>query len=255
MLSFVVCDDNKAILDRLVKMLESLFIKHHFDAEVSFASTDAKSTLQYLENNIVHALFLDIDLKSKISGLDLAEKIRKTNKQVYIVFTSAHLEYILKAYQYKTFDFMPKPITVERLEDTILRMMDDMNVKDIKSHFIRLNNRNTIINEDSINFIKRDGMKLVFYTDSRIYETYSSFNKISEELPPNFVRCHKSYIANINKILDISPSENTIVFDSEHDLKCFIGPKYKNKIMEVLENDGNFTNNLDGVNDGKWGID
>lgn len=248
MLNFVVCEDNKAILDRLSKMLESLFIKHHLDAEVSLASTDADSTLQYIENNTVNAIFLDIDLKSKISGLDIAEKIRKTNKQVYIVFISAHLEYILKAYQYKTFDFMPKPITVERLEDTILRMMDDMSVKDNKSHFIRLNNRNTIINEDSINYIKKDGMKLVFYTDNRIYETYSSFNKISEELSPNFVRCHKSYIANINKITDVSPSKNTIIFNDESGLKCFIGPKYKNKIMEVLKNDGNFTNNLDSVN-------
>lgn len=251
MLNFVVCDDNKAILDRLVKMLESLFIKHHFDAEVSFSSTNAESILQYCQNNIVNAIFLDIDLKSEISGLDLAEKIRKTNKQVYIIFTSAHLEYILKAYQYKTFDFIPKPITIERLDETILRMIDDINVKDTKSHFIRLNNRNTIINEDSINFIKKDGMKLVFYTDNRIYETYSSFNKISEELSPNFVRCHKSYIANINKISDVNSSDNTIMFDSEHDLKCFIGPKYKNKIMEVLKNDGNVTNNLDSVNDGE----
>lgn len=251
MLNFVVCDDNKAILDRLVKMLESLFIKHHFDAEVSFSSTNAESILQYCQNNIVNAIFLDIDLKSEISGLDLAEKIRKTNKQVYIIFTSAHLEYILKAYQYKTFDFIPKPITIERLDETILRMIDDINVKDTKSHFIRLNNRNTIINEDSINFIKKDGMKLVFYTDNRIYETYSSFNKISEELSPNFVRCHKSYIANINKISDVNSNDNTIMFDSEHDLKCFIGPKYKNKIMEVLKNDGNVTNNLDSVNDGE----
>lgn len=248
MLSFVVCDDNQAILDRLVKMLESLFIKHHIDAEVSFASIDAESTLQYAKNNIVNALFLDIDLKSNISGLDLAEKIRKINKQVYIVFTSAHLEYILMAYKYKTFDFIPKPITVERLDDTILRMIDDINPNNKNSHFIRINNKNTIIDENSINFIKKDGMKLIFYTNNRTYETYSSFNKISEELPSNFVRCHKSYIANINKITNVSSNNNTILFDNNNELKCFIGPKYKNKIMEVLKNDGDITNNLDSIN-------
>jgi len=245
MLSFVVCDDNKSILDRLVKMLESLFIKHNFDAEVSFASTNAEETLNYIQNNVVNALFLDIDLKSKISGLDLANTIRKFNKQVYIVFTSAHLEYILMAYQYKTFDFIPKPITIERLEETFLRMIDDMNVNENKNFFIRLNNGHTMINENSINFIKKDGMKLVFYTNSRIYETYSSFNKISEELPPNFVRCHKSYIANIDKISNINQTNNTILFENDNNLKCFIGPKYKNKIMEVLKNDRNITNNLE----------
>lgn len=251
MLSFVLCDDNKPILDRLVKMLESLFIQHQFDAEVSFYSTNAENTLQYVQTHIVNALFLDIDLKSKISGLDIASQVRKINKQVYIVFTSAHLEYILIAYRYKTFDFIPKPITIERLDDTIIRMMDDINSENKKNKFIRLNNRNTIINQDSIKFIKKDGMKLVFYTDNRTYETYSSFNKISEELPKNFVRCHKSYIANINKITDISTSDNSIIFDNNANSKCYLGPKYKNKLMEVLKNDGNITNNLDGINYGE----
>lgn len=244
MLSFVLCDDNKAILERLSKMLESLFMKHHFDAEVSFSSTNAESTLQYVKNNIVNALFLDIDLKSQISGLDIAKQIRKINKQIYIIFTSAHLEYILMAYQYKTFDFIPKPVTLERLEETVLRIMDDLNTEDKKHEFIYLNNRNTIINEDSINFIKKNGMKLVFYTDNRTYETYSSFAKIAGELPKNFVRCHKSYIANVNKITDINTNENLVFFDNNVNTKCYIGPKYKNKLMEVFK-DGNITNNLE----------
>ncbi len=245
MLNFVLCDDNKAILDRLNNMLESLFIKHHFDAQVTFTSTKPENTLKYIRSNIVNVIFLDIDLKSKISGLDLAKEIRKQNKQVYIIFTSAHLEYVLIAYQYKTFDFIPKPITIERLEETIMRIMEDISGVQKKSKFIRLSNRNTIIDEDSIRFIKKDGMKLVFFTDNRTYETYSSFAKISEELPNNFVRCHKSYIANINKITNVSSVDNTIAFDANNEVKCYIGPKYKNKVMEVLKNDGNFTNNLE----------
>lgn len=254
MLNFVLCDDNKAILDRLSKMLESLFIKYHFDAEVSLASTNAESTLQYVQTHIVNALFLDIDLKSKFSGLDLAHQIRKINKHAYIVFTSAHLEYILIAYQYKTFDFIPKPITLERLEDTILRMMEDVSSEGKKTEFIRLNNKNTIINQDSVKFIKKDGMKLVFHTDTRNYEMYSSFNKISNELPSNFIRCHKSYIANVNKITNIDATDNLVFFDTNHISQCCIGPKYKNKLLEVLKNDGNITNNLDGFDDAKRGI-
>ncbi len=245
MLSFVLCDDNKAILDRLSKMLESLFMKHHLDAEVSFTSTNAESTLEYVKNHTVNVIFLDIDLKSAISGLDIAKQIRKDNKQIYIIFTSAHLEYILIAYQYKTFDFIPKPVTIERLEETLLRIIEDMSSEDKKCKFIRLNHKNTMINENSIQFIKKDGMKLVFYTDSRTYETYSSFSKISERLPSNFVRCHKSYIANVNKITDINVNDNLVFFDNKNTVKCYIGPKYKNKLMEVLKNDGNVTNNLE----------
>ena len=246
MLNFVICEDNKSILDRLSKILESLFIKHHIDAEVSGAFTNPNNLLDFFKSNNVHVLFLDIDLKSEISGIDLANEIRKVNKDVYIIFTSAHLEYILIAYQCKTFDFIPKPLTSERVEETILRLMDDINGNMKKNSFIRIDNKNTIINEDNINFIKRDGMKLVFYTNTRTYETYSSFNKISDKLPSNFVRCHKSYIANINNITDVKMSDSTVAFQNDNsNVKCFIGPKYKNNFMEVLKNDGIFTNNLD----------
>ena len=175
----------------------------------------------------------------------MAKQIRKINKQIYIIFITAHLEYILMAYQYKTFDFIPKPITIERLEETVLRIMDDMNSEEKKQEFIRLNNKNTMINENSVKFIKKDGMKVVFYTDNRTYETYSSFAKISEILPNNFIRCHKSYIANINKITDIDTNENLVFFDSNNSTKCYIGPKYKDKLMEVFKNDRNVTNNLE----------
>ena len=168
------------------------------------------------------------------------------NKTIYIIFTTGHLEYGLVAYKCKTFDFLSKPITLERLEDTVLRLFEDMSLKPKK--FIKINNKNTIINIDSIRYIKKDGMKLIFYTDSREYESYSSFNKISNLLPENFVRCHKSYIANIHKISDLQISSNTILFGNSTNCKCFIGPKYKNNFMEVLRHDGNIKYCVDCTN-------
>lgn len=243
MLNYVICDDNKSILDKLSKILESLFIKHNLDAEISGKFTSPKQLLEFVKSNTVNVLFLDIDLKSNVSGIDLASEIRKWNKDIYIIFTSAHLEYILIAYKCKTFDFIPKPLTTERVEETILRLMDDINNDGKKNSFIRIDNKNTIINQNNINFIKKEGMKLVFYTDTRKYETYSSFTKISSELPANFIRCHKSFIANINKISDINMANNTIDFENINE-QCYIGPKYKNNLMEVLKNDGIFTNGL-----------
>ena len=254
MLSFVLCDDNKVVLDRLAKMLESLFIQHNLDAEIAFQSLTAEGVLNFLENHTANVLFLDIDLKSKVSGLDVADIVRKQNKEIYIVFTSAHLEYILIAYKYKTFDFLPKPIAIDRLDETLERLIEDVTTinNPRRQNFIRINNKNTIINQDNIRYIKKDGMKLVFYTDTRTYETYGSFKKLESELHDNFIRCHKSYIANINKINNINSNNNVITFDQNVDsadnLKCYIGPKYKNKFMEDLNNYGNFTNHLDGLN-------
>ena len=89
----------------------------------------------------------------------------------------------------------------------------------------------------------------VFYsTNSQNYETYNSFNKIQSILPDNFIRCHKSYIANTENISNINTHSNKINFNNN--LSCEIGPKYKNNLMEVFKH-GNFTNNMDSTNNGK----
>lgn len=243
MLNFVLCDDNLNILKKLKEMLEILFVKNDIDAKIGFYTDQPEKVLEYEKENIVDVLVLDINLNSNISGIDLAQQIRKNNKKVYIIFSTGHLEYSLVAYSVKTFDYLPKPITLERLEITLNRLLDDLSNHSSKK-FIKLNNK-TIINENEINYIKKDGMKLIFCTTSGNYETYSSFNKIQSSLPDNFIRCHKSYIANTNSIQNININNNIISFNN--DLSCDIGPKYKNNLMEVFKY-GNFSNNLDSIN-------
>ena len=239
MLNFVLCDDNLPILKRLSQMLNSVIEKYDYEGQIGFEATDADSILDYVSNNHTDVLILDINLKSDISGIDLAQKVRQTNKDIYIIFTTGHLEYAMLAYKVKTFDYLAKPITKERLEETVKRLFED--VAHSTKTYVSIGKK-TIVEQNEIQYIKRDGMKLVFYTNNTEYEIYSSFAKIMKDLPENFIRCHKYYIANINKIKNIETATNTITFNDSK--QCFIGPKYKNDFMEVF-NYGNSTNNLD----------
>lgn len=236
MLNFVICDDNINLLDRLEKMLETIFSKNSYDASVVFKSDNADDILNYIDNNTADVLMLDINLKCNRSGLELAEEIRKRKKNPYIIFTTGHLEYAMVAYKYKTFDYLPKPIVYERLEDTMARLFEDAN--ELSKTYIKIDTKNTMVDEAEVQYIKRDGMKLVFHTASRDYDTYSSFNKFQEKLPPSYIRCHKSYIANINQIKDVEPVSGTITFSDGN--TCSIGPNYKKEFMEVFKNYGNF---------------
>ena len=179
---------------------------------------------------------LDINLKSSKTGLELAEEIRKVKKNSYLIFTTGHLEYAMVAYKYKTFDYIAKPITYDRLEDTVVRLFEDVN--GLNKRYLRIDNKNTLVDESEIQYVKRDGMKLVFHTPSRDYDTYSSFNKFQDRLPKTYIRCHKSCIANINQIKDIEPVSGTITFRDGS--TCDIGPKYKSEFMEVLKSYGSF---------------
>ena len=239
MLNFVLCDDNFNAIEKLSKMLNSILISHNLKGQITYSTTNPNDLLKFVKNNPTDVLLLDIDLKSSTSGLQIAEKIRAVDKDIYIIFVTGHFEFSMVAYRYKTFDFLQKPLTKERFEETILRLYSD--IFGNKTDYIKLDNDKTVIKENTIRFIKKDGMKVIFHTDTRDYETYSSFSKISDMLPYNFVRCHKSYIVNIDKITDIDMNDNLVFFNKTD--KCYIGPKYKNNFMEVLENEY-FTNNL-----------
>ena len=235
MLNFIICDDNLNILDKFEKMLDNIFTKNNFEANVTFKSDNPEEILNHISTNKVDAIMLDINLKSDKSGLQLAKEIRKVNKDAYLIFTTGHLEYAMLAYKVKTFDYLAKPINYDRLEETIIRLFDD--IMDTPKRYLKIDNKNTLVDESEVQYIKRDGMKLVFHTSSRDYDTYSSFNKLQDKLPENYIRCHKSCIANINQIKDVEPVSGTITFRSGD--TCYIGPKYKSSLMEVLNNYGN----------------
>lgn len=236
MLNFAICDDNANILDKFSKILESIFVKYNYDAQIVLTTTDPDELLDYVDDNKTNVLLLDINLKSNKTGLEIASEVREKDKDVYFIFTTAHLEYAMMAYKFKTFDYLAKPITFDKLEETIVRLFEDINGTPKK--YIKIDNKKTIIDENEVLYIKRDGMKLIFHTKSRDYETYSSFNKIQPCLPDNFIRSHKSFIVNVNNIADLNCVENTVFFDSNS--ICDIGPKFKKDLIKEVKNRGNF---------------
>lgn len=232
MLNFGICDDNVNILDKFSKILENIFMKYEYDAKIGIKTSDVDELLDYVNDNKTDVLILDINLKSNKSGLEIASKVRERNKNTYFIFTTAHLEYAMMAYKFKTFDYLAKPVTSERLEETIVRLFEDINGK--PKQYIKVDNKKTIIDSSEILYIKRDGMKLIFHTKSRDYETYSSFNKIMDSLPSNFIRAHKSFIVNLDNIVNLDSIGNVVYFDNGD--TCDIGPKFKNSLIEEVNN-------------------
>ena len=112
-------------------------------ASIEFASPDPGELLKFLESNPVDVLFLDIDLKSKLNGIEIAKQIRKNNKHIYLIFITAHFEYIVSAYECKTFDFIHKPFNMTNIEKTIKRLADD--IHNNSAEFLNLSNNKQFV--------------------------------------------------------------------------------------------------------------
>ena len=208
MLRFVVCDDNKSTLDKTISILESIFINNDIHAEISFATTNAKKLSEYLLINTPDVVILDIDLSSSISGIELAKQIRERDKNVYIIFLTAHFEYSMLAYKVKTFDFLVKPITYTNFEDTVKRLYED--IYENKNCFVRLGASKQYIRADDILYIEKNKAKAIVYTQNSNFQIYGTFEEIKSCLPDYFVRCHKSFIINTNCISKINKHSNLV---------------------------------------------
>ena len=64
MLNFVLCDDNEPVLNKFSKMLELIFVNNDLDAKLVLSTTNPNKVLEYIKNNQVDVLILDIDFKS-----------------------------------------------------------------------------------------------------------------------------------------------------------------------------------------------
>ena len=233
MLSFAICDDNESIRTKFVSMLKEIFEKNDIDASVVLQTENPQEFYNYLNENHIDVALLDIDLRAALNGLDLAKKIRDINKSINIIFITAHIEYALLAFKVKTFDYLIKPVSFQKLEECILRLTqftcsDTENFMKIKS-----GSSTYLIKKSDIIYIEKVSAKSYVYANNQIIETYYTLEEFEKILPNNFHRSHKSYVVNVNKISKIDFFKNEIIFNNS--FKCYVGRKYKKSIMDSFE--------------------
>lgn len=72
---------------------------------------NAIEAINYLENNEIDVIFLDIKNMPKLSGMQLAGLLKEDYQ---IIFTTAYSEFAVESYELNAVDYLLKPITFER---------------------------------------------------------------------------------------------------------------------------------------------
>ena len=216
MIKIGMCDDNLNSIRIASKLLESETIEQNFDAEISIISSDQKEIYDAIYEGKIDILFLDIDFKNNgKNGIEFAKDLRKINKKFYLVFLSAHQRYLYVSLTTKVFDYLIKPINRDTLRELVARFKDEFETN--KSIFLHLNKWKYVRTND--------GKKSIIFTESQKYTTSKNLNSLLSELPKNFLRCHKSYILNSNKVLSIDKKEGQAFFGK--DFSCPISSKFE----------------------------
>lgn len=130
MIRAILVDDEPLALHHLEKKLTELGTVTVVKA---FSNIDAVLTeMKQLDFQVA---FLDIEMPG-LSGLDIAELIQAWNKEIHIVFVTAYRDYAIQAFELDSIDYLMKPVMTNRLEKTIKRIQEQLNLNANKPNIV-----------------------------------------------------------------------------------------------------------------------
>jgi DNA-binding LytR/AlgR family response regulator len=211
--SCIIVEDIQIAADFLRKFCEKsdlVEVKGHF--------LNVADALEFLDREKVDLLFLDVEMPGA-NGFALLDSLTYSP---LIILTTSKTEYAFDAFQYHVDDYLKKPFTYKRFQESIQKLQQKVSsggagantpapitatpgaLADTDFLFIKAEDKLIKLKKDDILFLEsmRDYVK--FVTPAKNYITYSTLKNMEERLiGPNFLKVHRSYIVNINKIDDI----------------------------------------------------
>ncbi len=214
MLDIYICEDDQKQLKLFQKYISDTVMIEGFDMRITQAVSDPHELLNALsgaENTGV--FFLDIDLKSDMDGLSLAQQIRQIQPRCFIIFITSHSEMSFLTFQYKVeaLDFIIKS-KPEFVKAKIHECLLDIEQKYTSLHnavcrtfTIDQNDRRTVFDYNDIIFFETsvNVHKIVLHARKRVLEFAGQLKEIEKQLDKRFYRCHRSYIINTDHISEI----------------------------------------------------
>lgn len=169
---------------------------------------DAISGAEYLRNNPVDLLFIDINMPD-ITGIDL---VRALENKPMVIFTTAYKNFAFEGFELEAIDYLLKPIDIARFAKAVEKAADYHRYKNAtngngedENLYVYSEYKMVKINHKDIEYIEsmEDYIKIHLQFDKTIL-TLMPLKKVLEKLPDDkFRRIHRRYIVPVNKIISI----------------------------------------------------
>lgn len=214
MLKAIIIDDEKLARD-LIKS----FLTECTDIEVIKECEDGFDGLKSINELKPDLVFLDVQMP-KLTGLEILEVL---DFKPAIVFTTAYDEYAIKAFEHNAADYLLKPFlktrffeAIEKVRDRIANRSEDTNqlnnlvqtlveTKEILQRIVvKTGSKIKVIPVETIIYLQADDDYVTIFTKEGKYLKEATMKYFESHLDPDkFIRIHRSYIVNINDIIQM----------------------------------------------------
>lgn len=198
--------------------------------------TKAMDALDVLNKKDVDLLFLDINMPG-ISGVEFLKSLHTPPK---VIFTTAYRNFAVDAFELDALDYLMKPISFERFLKSMNKFFVSMQQQELPSAqqdqkkeyiILKADKKNHKIPLDNILYIESLDNYIKVHTKGSSIICYESLSAMVKELPESdFIRIHRSYIINLNKVDVFTASYVEI-----GNMNFTIGRNYKEYAMKRLE--------------------
>lgn len=225
MLKIAVCDDETFFREQVGELLEDYAVQRGRDFKVDYFSSGE----EVLESNYSeYGLFcLDVEMKDGLSGIDVAQILRKKRVYSEIIFVTSHQEEAYRAFEVSALRYLLKPIKKEQLFRTMDLIMKRKEERERRLIVLNQGQRFLQIVCDNIIYCETVDRKLKVYTTQKTYLVDNKINEVDKELSGrNFFRVHKSYLINLAYVQEhdqttVTMLNGDIVYVSRLKLKAF----------------------------------
>jgi len=204
---------------------------------------DANEALKVLNQTQVDLMFVDINMPD-LNGLDFVRSLENPPK---VVFTTAYSEYALDGYKVEAVDYLLKPFGLKELEAAAEKARYRIEKESLAEgfvpqptnaiqrdgyFFVKNDYRITRINIADIKYIESMGeyVRIFIVGQDRAIMPLLSMKRLEENLPQDkFMRVHRSFIVNLDRITDIS--RQRIIFG---DVYIPVGDSYKQAFLDYV---------------------
>lgn len=202
-MKILIVDDEALGLSRLKRMLTTLEYSDIHEA------SNAEEALDAVKESHFDLALLDINMPGT-SGLELAYELRYHQQGMPIIFQTAYNEHALEAFDIGAIGYLVKPFSIDQLAQSIERVKTpDSNKTDLRI-MSKTGESYYLLRPEEIFFVKADLSEVIL----RSIKGFSYYAKKISDLekllkPYNFIRVHRSYLINPDKVKDIRTIEQS----------------------------------------------
>ncbi|WP_288447832.1 LytTR family DNA-binding domain-containing protein [uncultured Chryseobacterium sp.] len=196
--------------------------------ELVFSTENPILALEYLQKNDSDLIFLDIQMP-ELTGINFMKIVGDNQKYI---LTTAYSEYALEGYEHNIVDYLLKPISFERFQKSVVKVQERFSfLREEDTHFfVKSSGQRYRIGFDDILYVESIKDYVNIRTENDEFIVLDTLKSMENQLPERFVRIHKSFIVNLDKVKSIGVKK---VILPEYEIP--IGDSYRAGLLDRLK--------------------